>query len=108
MVTHVTPAGGNVFSDLGFSDGQAIKLKLRAELMAKISEWIRSNGLKQDQAAKLLNVSRPRISDIMTGKANKFTVDSLAVMLASTGHDINISVSEPRRSVLRSAIPMSG
>lgn len=45
-IRHVTPAGGNVFADLGFEPEEAAKLKIRSQLMMEISEWIKEQQLK--------------------------------------------------------------
>ena len=91
-IRHTTPAGGNVFSDLGFSPEEATKLKIKAQLMCEISEWIKENHLKQTEAAKLLHVTRPRVSDVITGKTDKFTIDALVDMLQHTGHQVTVNV----------------
>jgi len=59
-VTHITPSEGNVFEDLGFDLQEAAKLKIKAQLMCQISEWIKEQQLKQEEASKLLHVTRPR------------------------------------------------
>lgn len=90
--SHITPAGGNVFADLGFEPEEAAKLKIKSQLMIEISEWIRSQQLKQEEAAKLLGVSRPRISDIVTGKIDKFTIDALVELLELAGKHVTVKV----------------
>lgn len=42
-ITHMTQKNGNIFEDLGFGPQEASKLKIKAQLMCKISEWIKSN-----------------------------------------------------------------
>lgn len=91
-VWHVTPADGNIFEDLGFEPAEAAKLKLKAQLMRELSGWIQEKNLKQEDAAKLLRVTRPRVSDVMRGKAGKFTIDALVDMLELSGHHVCISV----------------
>ncbi|MBL7000103.1 MAG: XRE family transcriptional regulator [Gammaproteobacteria bacterium] len=91
-VIHITPAGVNVFADLGFEPEEASKLKIKSQLMIEISEWIKSQQLKQDDAAQLLKVSRPRISDVMTGKIDKFTIDALVEMLQLAGKHVTVKV----------------
>ena len=91
-ITHVTPAGGNVFADLGFSGEEAENLKIRSSLMIAISRIIESRGLKQNQAAKLFGVAQPRISDLTRGKIDVFTIDSLINMLAHAGIRVEVTV----------------
>jgi predicted XRE-type DNA-binding protein len=90
--THITPVGGNVFEDLGFDPIEAKKLKMKSEMMIQLSQWIRENNLKPADAAKILKVTRPRVSDVMRGKINKLTIDALIDMLELTGHHVTISI----------------
>jgi predicted XRE-type DNA-binding protein len=89
---HVTPVGGNVFADLGFEPEEAVRLKIKSQLMMEISDWIKSQKLKQQEAAQLLKVSRPRISDVMTGKIDKFTIDALVELLEHAGKHVTVKV----------------
>ena len=91
-ITHITPKGGNIFEDLGFEPREAAKLKIKAQLMCQISEWIKEKQLKQEEASSLLQVTRPRVSDVMRGKAGKFTIDALVDMLERTGKHVSVQV----------------
>ena len=92
-ITHITAEDGNVFKDLGFTSEEASKLKIKAQLMCQISEWIKDKQLKQEEASRLLHVTRPRISDIMRGKAEKFSIDTLVDMLERIGKHVTVQVS---------------
>ena len=89
----ITSESGNVFEDLGFNSQEAAKLKIKAQLMSQISEWIKEKQLKQEDASHLLHVTRPRVSDIMRGKSGKFTIDALIDMLERTGKHVTVHVS---------------
>lgn len=101
---HITPVGGNVFADLGFDSGEAAalqaeskrviseKLAIKESLMTELSDWIVEKKLKQADAAQILGVTRPRVSDVINKKAIKFTIDALVDMLARTGKHIQVSV----------------
>ena len=91
-IARITPENGNVFKDLGFSPAEAAKLKIKAQLMCQISEWITENKLKQEEASNLLHVTRPRVSDVMCGKTGKFTIDALVDMLERTGKHVTVQV----------------
>ena len=91
-IEHTTPAGGNVFAELGFSGEEAENLKIRASLMMAIHRMIQERGLKQAQAAKLFGVAQPRISDLVRGKIDEFTIDSLVNMLAHAGARVDVCV----------------
>ena len=92
-ITHLTSESGNIFKDLGFNSQEAAKLKIKAQLMCQISEWIKEKQLKQEDASHLLHVTRPRVSDIMKGKSGKFTIDALIDMLERTGKHVTVHVS---------------
>jgi len=80
-----TRSSGNVFRDLGFSPDEAEYLKVRTELMANLQKVITARGLKQAEAAELLGVTQPRISDLMRGRIDLFSIDTLIDMLARLG-----------------------
>jgi predicted XRE-type DNA-binding protein len=101
---HITLVGGNVFADLGFEPEVAAnlqensnrifleKLAIKNSLMNELADWIDQKNLKQADAAEILGVARPRVSDVMNKKAIKFTIDALVDMLARTGKQITLSV----------------
>ena len=91
-ITHVTPKDGNIFEDLGFEPREAVKMKIKAQLMCQISEWIKDKELKQEEASTLLQVTRPRVSDVMRGKSGKFTIDALVDMLERIGKHVTMQV----------------
>jgi predicted XRE-type DNA-binding protein len=93
-VEHVTPAGGNIFLDLGFPPEEAENLKIRSRLMGEMIRTIRERGLKQKKAAELFGVSQPRISDLTRGKIDEFSIDALINMLAHAGMTVDVSIRE--------------
>jgi predicted XRE-type DNA-binding protein len=94
-------SSGNVFKDLGFDAGEAQHLKMRSDLMIELSHVIEDRGLTQAQAAELLGVTQPRISDLKRGKIDRFSIDSLIAMLGHAG--IRVSFTTTRRRVTRLA-----
>lgn len=103
-IRHVTTAETNIFSELGFDDCEAERLRTQAEqeveqlmllkrqLMQEIAEWIDENQLKHADAAAKLNISRPRISDVVNQKTSKFTLDALVMMLMKLGKPVSLLV----------------
>jgi len=81
----ITRSSGNVFRDVGFSPEEAEHLMVRAELLMSLQETIRARGLKQIEAARLLGVTQPRVSDLMRGRIDLFSIDTLIDMLAKMG-----------------------
>ncbi|MFA7400851.1 MAG: XRE family transcriptional regulator [Sideroxydans sp.] len=74
----------SVWDAIEDTPGDAANMKARAELMRAITEYIRSGGMTQAEAAKTLGVTQPRISDLMRGKIDVFSIDTLVNMLAAT------------------------
>ncbi len=67
-------------------------LKLRSELMIKISETIKVRSLKQQDAADLLQISQPRVSALMKGKMDEFRLDTLVDLAHRLGLHVSINV----------------
>jgi len=97
MMTKVRRSSGNVFRDLGFSHEEAENLKIRTGLMIRLSQLIESRGLTQAQAAELLGVTQPRISDLVRGKIDRFSIDTLVAMLGQAGVRVQILVGRRRK-----------
>ena len=81
----ITPSSGNVFIDLGFTQAEAQVLTLRADVMAQLHLQIKSRQLTQSAAAEILGVSQSRVSDLMRGKTEKFSLDMLVLFAAKLG-----------------------
>lgn len=103
-IRHVTKAGANIFLELGFEPEEAEQfhaqsqqqinntLALKEQLMTELATWIMDNHLKQAEAAEILNVSRPRVSDLVNKKASKFTFDTLLNMLIRVGKSVHLVI----------------
>ena len=87
----VTRSSGNVFRDLGFAADEAQHLLVRSELMLKIEKLLRARSLTQGEAATIMGVSQPRVSDLLRGKIGLFSTDSLIDMLAKLGVSVRIA-----------------
>lgn len=73
---------------------QAENMKIRAELMRSIEARIKAEGWNQHQAAERFRVTQPRVSDLMRGKIEKFTIDTLVNMVVAAGLHVNVDVAE--------------
>jgi predicted XRE-type DNA-binding protein len=97
MKEKITRSSGNVFSDLGFPSEEAEYLKIRSTLMIHLRKTIEAKGMKQAEAAKLLGVTQPRVSDLYKGKIHLFSIDTLVEMLGRAGVHIKLVVASPKR-----------
>ncbi|MFT7116422.1 MAG: putative XRE-type DNA-binding protein [Rhodoferax sp.] len=103
-IRHVTKLGANLFLELGFSAEEAKRLQaashtqindtqqLKEQLMSALAAWIEQHHLKQAEAAQILMVSRPRVSDVVNKKTAKFTIDALVEMLSKAGKPVRLAI----------------
>ena len=101
---HRTKAGGNVFLDLGFPPKEAKRLlayadaqideavRLKQQLMDEIAEWMKEASVTQAVAAEVLHIMRPRVSDVVNHKVEKFTIDALVGMLTRIGKHVRLAI----------------
>lgn len=73
---------------------EAENMKLRSVLLMALKNHLTRGEFNQTQAAKLLNVTQPRISDLMRGKINLFGLDALVNMATAAGLHVEIRVLE--------------
>jgi predicted XRE-type DNA-binding protein len=85
---------GNVFKDLGFSDAEAESLLIRCDLMIEIEKIINEKEWTQSEVAKILGIAQPRISELIHGKIERFTVDTLLQYLIILGKKITFKVKD--------------
>ncbi len=103
-VQHVSKAGVNLLSELGFSPEQArcyqkesderinSTLALKEQLMDELAAWIDEHHLNQDEAAEIFHITRPRVSDMVNKKTTKFSIDALVGMLARIGKLVKLVI----------------
>ena len=97
MDVKITPSSGNVFTDLGFDDDEAEHLRLRSTLMIEVRKLIKERKLTQAEAAKLFGVTQPRISNLVRGRIDLFSIDTLVGMLARAGIYVDVILSTGRK-----------
>ena len=72
----------------------AENMRLRSVLMMALKNHLTHSGMSQAEAAKLFGVTQPRVSDLMRGKINLFSLDALVNMAAAAGLHIEMRVLE--------------
>ena len=90
MSKEVHSSAGNVFTDLGFAPDEAAILQMRADLMAELRKVIKARKLTQANAAKILKVSQSRVSDLVTGKWEKFGLEMLITLATRAGLHVTV------------------
>lgn len=88
----IIASSGNVFADLGFDSAEARLLAMRADLMIELEKRIKALGMTQSQAAELLGVSQGRVSDLMRGKVDKFSLDMLVTFADKLGRPVQLKL----------------
>lgn len=97
MPSKLHRSSGDVFTDLGFDAEEAQNLRIRSDLMIELTRLIEARGLTQAAAAKLLGVTQPRVSDLVRGKIDRFSVDSLIEMLGRAGASVSFMITMQQR-----------
>ena len=92
-------SSGNVFRDLGLPDAE--ELDIKANLAIEIGQIIRRRGLTQSRAAAVLGVDQPRVSALMRGHLEKFSMEKLCDFLRALGCDVDIRIQERKRAAAR-------
>lgn len=85
----IKKARKNLFRDIGFTDSESANLQARARLMLLLEQEIKHLDMSQKEIAKRLGVQPPRISELLNGKLEKFSLDLLIVYLARLGKAID-------------------
>lgn len=92
MKKDITESSGNVFTDLGYSPDEAAILQMRADLMADLRKFIKTKKITQTEAAKIFGVSQSRVSDLITGKWEKFSLEMLITLATKAGKRVTLKI----------------
>jgi predicted XRE-type DNA-binding protein len=84
----------SVWDAIEDTPAQAENMKLRSQLMMALKDHITRTELTQSQAARLLGVTQPRISDLMRGKIELFGLDTLVNMVGAAGLRVEMRISD--------------
>ena len=84
---------------------EAASMKARSALMMELSVAIQERGMSQVAAAALFGVTQPRISDLMRGKVNLFSLDTLIDMASTAGMAPMVKITKLKVPVRRRALP---
>ena len=87
---------GNVFADLNIPKPEEAMAK--AQLASRISDIITQRHLNQEQAAKILGIKQPHVSDLVRGHLKHFTMDRLSRFLNALDRDVQTVIKKKPRS----------
>jgi predicted XRE-type DNA-binding protein len=90
MKKKITKSSDNIFIDLGFDPAEAAVLQMRANLMSDLRRYIEKQKLTQTAAAKRLGIAQSRVSDLVCGKWDKFSLEMLITLEVRLGRTIRV------------------
>jgi len=90
MNERIIHSSGNVFIDLGYSPDEAAILQMRADLMGDLRKFIKAKKLTQARAAEILGVSQSRVSDLIRGKWERFSLEMLITLATRAGMHVTL------------------
>jgi predicted XRE-type DNA-binding protein len=88
----------NVFRDLGFSEEEAAGLKLKSYLFMALQEAIRHSSMTQKEIGETIRADQPKVSKILNGKFNEFSIERITEYTQRLGYDIHISTTPAPKS----------
>ena len=92
MNERIVESTGNVFADLEFESGEAAILQMRAKLMNDLRAYIESSGMTQMEAAERLGIAQSRVSDLVRGKWERFSLEMLIKLEARAGRRVTLEL----------------
>ncbi len=93
----IEAGSGNIFADIGVVD--AAEHLVKATLVSRIDDSIRSRRLTQAAAAELMGIDQPKVSAMLAGQFRGYSVERLMRFLFALGHDVEIVVGKRKRGV---------
>ena len=85
----------SVWDALEDSPAEAANMRLRSKLMAAVAQAVAGWGLTQAEAARRLQVTQPRLNDLLRGRIGSFSLDALIVLADRAGLGVRVQI-EPR------------
>ena len=82
--------GQNVYADLGFEDAEEMRVK--AALVSSIGQIVEERGLTQEQAATLMGLDQPKVSALLRGRFQGFSMDRIFRLLVALDNDVSIVI----------------
>jgi predicted XRE-type DNA-binding protein len=101
-----TVSSGNVFEDLGLP--QSDELLAKAELVNQIASIVTHRHLTQQAAAEVLGTGQPKVSDLLAGKLDGFSIERLIRFLNALDRDVQIIVTPKPRSREAAVLRVTG
>ncbi len=82
----------SVWDALEDSPAEAANMRLRSELMIAVKQAVAGWGLTQAEAAHRLDVTQPRLNDLLRGRIGKFSLDALILVAERAGLSVRVQI----------------
>jgi len=84
----------NVWDALSDTSAEAASMTMRSELMIAVDQRVRSWNVTQAMAARRLEITQPRLNDLLRGKIDKFSLDTLIDLAAKAGLSVRLDIAQ--------------
>jgi len=84
----------SVWDALEDSPAEAVNMRLRSELMSAVKQAVAGWGLTQAEAARRLEVTQPRLSDLLRGRVGNFSLDALILLATRAGLSVRVQIEQ--------------
>ncbi len=84
----------SVWDALEDSPAEAANMRLRSELMSAVKQAVAGWGLTQAEAARRLEVTQPRLNDLLRGRIGNFSLDALIVLAIRAGLSVRVQIEQ--------------
>jgi len=98
-------SSGNVFADLELPNAE--ELQAKAALANQIASIVMHRHLTQVETARILGTRQPKVSELLTGRLDGFSIERLIRYLNALGRDVQIIVTPKPRSRARATVKVS-
>ena len=95
---------GNVLDDLGFSPSEALELKVKSEIHYELVEYIKEQGMTQQQLGAVLGIHQPDVSYLLNGRVSKFSVGKLIKFAGKLNLGAQVKLTKPRAGAVSSVL----
>lgn len=105
--TTTTNTFGSVWDAIADTAEEAANLRVRSELMSKLTAIVEGHGWTQTEAAARCGVTQPRMNDLLRGRLSRFSLDALVNIASALGQRVRLEVGprDVRRGKKSKAVP---
>jgi predicted XRE-type DNA-binding protein len=84
----------NVWDALSDTPAEAASMTMRSELLIAVDQRVRGWNITQAKAAQRLGVTQPRLNDLLRGKIDRFSLDTLIDLATRAGLSVRIDINK--------------